>query len=272
LPFSYMGITIFRLEKQAARRGAINTGTEPQGYPPMTQATRVLSTPPTNTSARHSRRSILGAIAGSAAAAGGIAGLTPVIASALPADPIYAAIERHRAESRAYDKAIGDQSKLEETLPEEVKRSPRVQFGLKDRVNPYYLHSHHDIDHRLGWMPDFGSTPEIRARLHAELDRDIAEILAKQDQCGLTAAELRTESLCWSLHKAACAIATTVPTSMAGVAAVLQYANEWEDAGEEWPDTDTTTGGAGWHYLLRQTMAAAIEALVKAQAGKAVQA
>ena len=39
----------------------------------MTQATRVHSTPPTSTSARHSRRSILGAIAGSAAAAGGIA-------------------------------------------------------------------------------------------------------------------------------------------------------------------------------------------------------
>jgi hypothetical protein len=40
---------------------------------PMAKATRVHSTPPTNTSARHSRRSILGAIAGSAAAAGGIA-------------------------------------------------------------------------------------------------------------------------------------------------------------------------------------------------------
>jgi hypothetical protein len=33
----------------------------------MTQATRVLSTPPANTSARHSRRSILGATAGAPA-------------------------------------------------------------------------------------------------------------------------------------------------------------------------------------------------------------
>jgi hypothetical protein len=71
----------------------------------MTQATRVHSTPPTSTSARHSRRSILGTIAGSAAAAGGIAGLTPVIASALPADPIYAAIEAHRDLAKAYDEA-----------------------------------------------------------------------------------------------------------------------------------------------------------------------
>jgi hypothetical protein len=61
----------------------------------MIQADRVHSTPPTNTSARHSRRSILGAIA-----AGGIAGLTPAIAAALPADPIYAAIEAQGRRSR----------------------------------------------------------------------------------------------------------------------------------------------------------------------------
>jgi hypothetical protein len=46
---------------------------------------------------------------------------------------------------------------------------------------------------------------------------------------------------------------------------------EIEAAGMEWPDTDTI-GPDGWHYQLRATMAAAIEALVKAQAGKAVQA
>jgi uncharacterized membrane protein len=67
----------------------------------MTQADSVHSTPPTNTSARHSRRSILGAIAGSAAAAGGITGLTPAIATPLPADPIYAVIERHGGCRRA---------------------------------------------------------------------------------------------------------------------------------------------------------------------------
>ena len=45
---------------------------------------------------------------------------------------------------------------------------------------------------------------------------------------------------------------------MAGVAAVLRYANEWEYDGEEWPDTDTI-GSEGWHYQLRQTLAEAIE-------------
>jgi ribonuclease HI len=62
-----------------------------------------------------------------------------------------------------------------------------------------------------------------------------------------------------------------MPTSMAGVAAVLRYANEWEDVGEKWPDTDTI-GPDGWHYQLRATMAAAIEALIEARAGRAVRA
>jgi hypothetical protein len=35
-----------------------------------------------------------------------------------------------------------------------------------------------------------------------------------------------------------------------------------EDAGMEWPHTDTI-GPDGWHYQLRATMAAAIEALIK---------
>jgi hypothetical protein len=66
-------------------------------------------------------------------------------------------------------------------------------------------------------------------------------------------------------------LATTPPTTLAGVAAVLRFANEIEDGGMEWPNTDTV-GPDGWHYQLRATMAAAIEALIKTPAGKAVQA
>src|SRR6266481_1430902 len=64
-------------------------------------------------------------------------------------------------------------------------------------------------------------------------------------------------------------LATTPPTTLAGVAAVLRFANEIEDGGMEWPSTDVV-GADGWHYQLRATMAAAIEALIKAPAGKAV--
>ena len=57
-------------------------------------------------------------------------------------------------------------------------------------------------------------------------------------------------------------LAYTPPTTLAGVAAVLRFANEIEDAGLEWPHTDTI-GPDGWHYQLRATMAAAIEALIR---------
>jgi hypothetical protein len=73
----------------------------------MAKATCVFSTPPTNTSARHSRRSILSAIAGSAAAAGSVAALALPTAKASEADPIYAAIERHKDLAKTYD-AVGE--------------------------------------------------------------------------------------------------------------------------------------------------------------------
>jgi hypothetical protein len=84
----------------------------------MPKATRVHSTPPTNTSARHSRRSILGAIAGSVAAAGSIAGFSPVIAApaAAPAiDPIYEVIEQHRKACAAHNEAIDTHMDFEES-------------------------------------------------------------------------------------------------------------------------------------------------------------
>jgi hypothetical protein len=69
----------------------------------MTQADRVLSTPPTNTPKDTTRRRLL-----TIAAAGSIAGFSPAIASAAvaaSADPIFAAIECHRDLAKACDEA-----------------------------------------------------------------------------------------------------------------------------------------------------------------------
>jgi hypothetical protein len=81
----------------------------------------------------------------------------------------------------------------------------------------------------------------------------------------------RCEAACHAVNRVDWRLATTPPTTLAGVAAVLRFANEIGDGGMEWPATDTV-GADGWHYQLRAAMAAAIEALIKAQAGKAVQA
>jgi hypothetical protein len=79
----------------------------------------------------------------------------------------------------------------------------------------------------------------------------------------------RCSDACGVVNEADWRLATTPPTTLAGVAAVLRFANEIEDGGMEWPATDTV-GPEGWHYQLRATMAAAIEALIKGSAGKAV--
>jgi hypothetical protein len=83
-------------------------------------------------------------------------------------------------------------------------------------------------------------------------------------------ADDRCSAACHAAHAIDWKLATMLPTTLAGVAAVLRFANEHEDAGGEWPNTDAI-GADGWHYQLRATMAAAIEALIKAPAGKAVQ-
>jgi hypothetical protein len=75
------------------------------------------------------------------------------------------------------------------------------------------------------------------------------EAYEARDRCGAACDEVN--AICWKL-------ATIPPTTLAGVAAVLRFANEVEDAGNEWPDTDAI-GPDGWHYELRATMAAALE-------------
>jgi hypothetical protein len=98
------------------------------------------------------------------------------------------------------------------------------------------------------------------------------EIEGRGDRSSDAAIEAQdnSEAACHLAYEVGWKVANTPPTTIAGVAAVLRFANEIEDAGMEWNHTDTI-GPEGWHYQLRATMAAAIEALIKARAGKAVQ-
>ncbi len=93
------------------------------------------------------------------------------------------------------------------------------------------------------------------ARHRAEQEAYGEALVAREH--GVTAND-RDEQLCHSCHELGWALANTTPTSLAGVAAVLRYVNEFEDRGEEWPGTDTI-GSDGWHYQLRQTAARALE-------------
>jgi|GEM_PF-6953589 len=73
-------------------------------------------------------------------------------------------------------------------------------------------------------------------------------------------ASWRGEAPCHAAWQAGWPLATTQPTTLAGIIAVLRFANEFEDAGNEWPGT---IGPEGWHYQLRATMAQALTTIIR---------
>jgi hypothetical protein len=121
--------------------------------------------------------------------------------------------------------------------------------------------------------PAFALIAEKRTADVAHCEAIDAQEKAEIEHGSDSEAALEADDRCLAACHAAPAVdwrlARTPPTTLAGVAAVLRFANEFEDAGNEWPNTDTI-GPDGWHYQLRATMTAAIEALINAQGGKAV--
>ena len=93
----------------------------------------------------------------------------------------------------------------------------------------------------------------VQDEIEGREGRWTAASIEAQDNCG-DACDL-VNQLDWKLAK-------TPPTTLAGIAAALRLANEIEDEGGDWPDTDAI-GPEGWHYQLRATMAAAVETLIK---------
>jgi len=77
-------------------------------------------------------------------------------------------------------------------------------------------------------------------------------------------ADEHCEEACHFAHDVAWQLARSVPTTLAGVVALLRFANQFEDEGNEW--SSDTNGRSGWHYQLCATMAAAIEAIIRRDA------
>jgi hypothetical protein len=202
----------------------------------MAKANSVLSTPPTSTSAKHSRRSILGAIAGCAAAAGGIAAAEGINLSAntinvlapktpskeiapsqgIEGDPIFAVIERHRKACREHNEAVDTHMDFEEV----------------------------------------GMTGEKLEKYNSL----VAETAAAYDE----------------LEDAGLDLINTRPTTLAGIFALCQYIKPLfaEDEAPDLPeyilyDDDTTATPA---EALCYVIGRAVEDLMNAAAGKAVRA
>jgi hypothetical protein len=128
------------------------------------------------------------------------------------------------------------------------------------------------FDHRgRAWFKADGMPDPAFALIAEKLAADVAHCKAidAQDEAeygddpdAADKAWHRCCDTCGGVHEADWRLATTPPTTLAGVAAVLRFANKIEDGGMEWPGTDTV-GPEGWHYQLRSTMAAAIEKIIR---------
>jgi hypothetical protein len=209
----------------------------------MTQAKRVYSTPPTNTSARHSRRSILGAIA----AGGTVAALALPTEAASEADPIFAAIEAHRKADAAADVAFAESSRLyrlanEMVGPSKIEIPNMVEPGTTAKVLCFY-----DVEQVIPHeqYPDLN---DHYCRLLEERSAARFDIHGDADEL--------TDGPANAAWDARDRFAETAPTTFPGLLAMILYANELAEQ-----DTDALTDGARDRALL-QTLATAAEALI----------
>jgi hypothetical protein len=204
----------------------------------MIQADRVHSTPPTNTSARHSRRSILGAIA----AGGTVAALALPTAKASEADPIYAAIAAHRKADAAADVAFAESSRLYQLAnkmvgPSQIEVPNMVEPGTTVKVLCYW-----DVE-RVIPREQYPDLNEHYCRLLGERSAARFDIHGDTDEL--------TDGPANAAWDARDRFAETVPTTLHGLLAMIVYANE---------DPDAFTGRGDCTLL--QTLATAAEALI----------
>lgn len=180
-------------------------------------------------------------------------------------DPIFNAIAAHRSAEMEYSAALNAQADLEEALPKSVKRDGRVCVGPRG----YFCVSHEQIDAIFSGRTAALSRSTVEAqrkKAHVAFDRDCMRQKAKQDARGWTAVSERVDRAGDNVTTTAVALTQIAPTSITGIAALMQYAVEFIDDGREWPNNSENfegLDGAGeykeWNYHLHRTVAVALE-------------
>jgi hypothetical protein len=166
------------------------------------------------------RRAFLSNAASAAALAVAVSVTGP--ADALNPDPIFAAIENHKAAINNVSALVSEQSRLERILPHD-KRQSRVDVWREQIV---------ETDDPC-WI-------ETERAIHNAFD-------AETD--------------------AACVLVSICPTTIAGVIALLRYANAVDKDSEAWPRelmSDDGTKTRSWHYFLIEVIAETLPGMVPA--------
>lgn len=160
------------------------------------------------------RRAFLGA-----GAALTVAALTGSAAVAFQPDPIFAAIEAHKAAVAATLANYDAHTALERELPADKRRS---------RVD--------------AWEEAIVPTDDPR---WIETERNMMRCYNAEED-------------------AACALVSEAPATLAGVLALLQYANTADTDGMAWPAALEDGKTRSWHYFLVEMLADALPAMVQA--------
>lgn len=183
------------------------------------------------------------------------AGLTaaPALAQAasFEPDPIYAAIERCRVAKIAAEDACIAANRLEESLPDETTRKPRVHLGdvpkfettaeqdaegaltIRHKLSatartPVFADSIEDIKHNASMAPKAQREAWIKEKL-AALKADEEMLHEAQATAGLIAAQEAEDAASTEERDAVWELANTVPSTVAGLAAVMAYVREFAD-------------------------------------------
>jgi hypothetical protein len=179
----------------------------------MTQADRVLSTPPTNPSL--TRRKILGTAAGAAAA---LAGASPMAAAPGP-DPIYAAIDAHRKAHATMLAIFAEHRKAHELA--DAKIGPLDIPSMIEPGKTVEVSCWGDIERAVPRE----QYPNLNAHHNAVLDERSAahnaiveSLIGDEDEA--------TSEACHPYFKALQAFMETVPTTLPGLLAMIVYAEE----------------------------------------------
>lgn len=140
-------------------------------------------------------------------------------------DPIFAAIEDHKAACAAMNAEVSEHSRLESALPREKRKSSVDAFEEKIVAtdDPRWIESERAV------MRSFDTETD-----------------------------------------AACVLVTVRPTTIAGILALLHYANAADNDGEAWPRelaSDDGTKTRSWHYFLIEAIAEALPSMVSLKAG-----
>jgi hypothetical protein len=202
-----------------------------------------------------SRRNALAAL-GSLPALG-----IPIAGAAVAAatDPIFAAIEAHKRAWAVFEEAVEVRDKLHASTPKDVRRQPRVEVGpvrelisshetLEDGTfvfrsrngeptgEMYYAYSLPDIERNVPRKLSKAEQRRWIALRHQELKADMRAQFKKRKAAGLQAAMEREREMSEIESQAAQALATTVPTTMAGLRSLMVH---WARHINDFTDDDT---------------------------------